>query len=71
MSSLQAEHKATSSGSLISGEGLSPSCKGVDGGIFLFLRFNLFNNIAIHCILRGEYPNICIYTFYNIPALPC
>jgi len=24
------------------------------------LRFVLSNNIAVPCILRGEYPNICI-----------
>jgi len=34
------------------------------------LRFILSNNIAVHCILRGEYPNICIYALNNIPAPP-
>ena len=34
-----------------------------------FLRFILCNNIAAHCIFRGEYPNICIYSYsLNIPA---
>ena len=33
-----------------------------------FLRFILSNNIAVHCILRGEYPNSCIYALNNISA---
>ena len=32
------------------------------------MRFVLFNNIAVPCILRGEYPNICIYAPNSIPA---
>ena len=45
--------------------------KGVDGGAEApqFLRF-ILSNIAIHCILRGESPNICIYALNNIPAPP-
>ena len=30
--------------------------------------FILSNNIALHCFLSGEYPNICIYALNNIPA---
>jgi len=33
-----------------------------------FLRFILSNNIAVDCIFRGEYPNICLYALNNIPA---
>jgi len=32
------------------------------------LRFVLSNNIAVPCILRGEYSNICIYAPNSIPA---
>jgi len=33
-----------------------------------FFRFILSHNIAVHCILRGEYPNICILVLNNISA---
>ena len=33
-----------------------------------FLRLILCNYIAVDCILRGKYPNICIYALNNIQA---
>ena len=39
------------------------STRGWGGGLKppLFLRYITSNNTAVHCILTGEYPDICIY----------
>ena len=53
----------------LSGKGVGPGgARGTE--VSLVLRFVLSNNIAVPCILRGEYPNICIYALNSIPALP-
>lgn len=44
--------------------------RGARGGeATLRQKFILNNYIAVHCILREEYQNICIYALSNFPAL--
>jgi len=45
---------------------ITTSCSAAQGCTQFW--FILSNNIAVHCILSGEYPNLCIYTLNNIPA---